>query len=464
MMKQTPALRWTAELLVVLTVFSVVLTVFFNAKAKIDSDEGEWIGTTRYFQTLFIEHDLSPDAWADSYWTRTQPMVLRYVIGSWLWFQGHDLHIQNPNYDYAKTAAQNRRLGLAPADDVLNDARQPARLMAALAVTLLYGIVRLLAGPVGGVIGGLVAAGFATGSPYLQENLIRAKAESTLMFFLLGALLLAILSVRLGKIERPRSAVAWGMATGLLLGLAFGTKLTTVLPLIAVAVWGASLDARVGAWAATLRRRLLPSGQAELAAAGAGEPSAPAASTGSGPTWLWPLGVITTAVFVFVITNPFLWPNPVARTWLLFENRRDEMTQQQRDVPSRAVYTLDRRAALVWERSVFNDAFAPSRLGWPLEAPLTVVAAVWLAVRAARPGTGQPRVDRLVFLWLACLWTGVSLGLGFLLQHYFVPTAMTVTLLSGLAVGWTVQAAWQVVLRDVPQIRTAPATATARAH
>ena len=127
--------------------------------------------------------------------------------------------------------------------------------------------------------------------------------------------------------------------------------------------------------------------------------------------------------------------------------RADEMAQQQKDVPSRAVYSLGHRASLVWERSVYNDAFSPSRLGWPLESVLTVVGAAWLAVRALRPGRGRPRAERQVFLWLAITWIGVSVGLGFLLQHYFVPTAMIATLLSGLAVGWGARAVWQLVRR-----------------
>jgi hypothetical protein len=163
--------------------------------------------------------------------------------------------------------------------------------------------------------------------------------------------------------------------------------------------------------------------------------------------WVWPLSVLAAAGVVFVVTNPFLWPDPLGRTRLLFENRRDEMAQQQQDVPSRAVHAFSDRASLVWERSTYNDAFSPSRLGLPLEAVLTVVGALWLAVRAARPGRGRPRVERLVLLWLACLWIGVSLGLGFLLQHYFVPTATIATLLSGLAVGWIAQATWSLARR-----------------
>ena len=406
--------RRAGEVALVVLVFAVALAVFWTAKAKIDSDEGNWIGTTRYFETFFVEHDVSREAWADGYWTRTQPMVFRYVIGSWLWLRGHDLGIQNPNYDYAKTAAQNRRLGLAPADNVLDDARMPARLMAALAVVMLYLVVRMLAGP----LGGLAAAISATGSPYLEENLIRAKAESTLMFFLLAALLLALLSV--WKPRGTGAAVRWGLATGLLLGLAFGTKLTVVLALIAVALWGAG---------AYLYQRLRAADGWRWGA----------------PAWLWPLVVLATVAVVFIGSNPFTWPDPIGRSWLLFENRRDEMAQQQLDVPSRAVYGLDRRASLVWERSVWNDAFAPSRLNLPLEAVLTVVGAVWLAVRAVTlKDAGRRRAEILVLLWLACVWVGVTAGLGFLLQHYFVPTAMIATLLSGLAVGWGVQAVWRL--------------------
>src|SRR5215212_1775316 len=413
-MQTSYRLRWAGEVALVVLVFAVALGVFWTAKAKIDSDEGNWIGTTRYFETFFVERDFSGEAWADGYWPRTQPMIFRYVIGSWLWLRGHDLSVQNPNYDYSKNAAQNRRLGLAPADTVLEDARMPARLMAALAVTMLYVVVRLLAGPVGG----LAAAISATGSPYLQENLIRAKAESTLMFFVLAALLLAIMSV--WKPRGTGSAVRWGVATGFLLGLAFGTKLTVVLALIAVALWGAGTY--------LLQRRGSPDGWRWGA-----------------PAWVWPLAVLVTVAVVFIGSNPFTWPDPIGRSWLLFENRRDEMAQQQLDVPSRAVYGLDRRASLVWERSVWNDAFAPSRLNLPLEAVLTVIGAVWLAVRAVTlKDAGRRRAEVLVLLWLACLWAGVTAGLGFLLQHYFVPTAMVATLLSGLAVGWSVQAAWHL--------------------
>ncbi|MCC6175236.1 MAG: glycosyltransferase family 39 protein [Chloroflexi bacterium] len=395
--------RLAAEGLLVFAVLAVSLEVFFSARAKLDSDEAEWIGTTRYFQTLFVEHDVSPASWPDEYWTRTQPMVVRYAIGGWLWLCGYDLYALDPTYDHTASLAANRRAGLGPSDALLADARVPMRLLAALAVTMLYLVVRILAGP----IGGLVAATLAVGSPYLQEHLIRAKAESTLMFLLFAGLVAAVVGIRRSGQAAPR--MGWSVGAGVLLGLAFGAKLTAVLILVAVALWGI--------WSALADWR---------------------------HGWRWPAGALAAALLVFLASNPFLYPDPVGRTWLLFANRQEEMARQQMNVPSRAVYTFGRRVALVWDRSTLNDALGPSRLDTPVEAILAVVGAVWLAARALRR---RPSADGFVLLWAVCLWCGVTAGLGFLLQHYFVPTAMTAQLLAGLAAGWSARAGWTLARR-----------------
>jgi len=36
--------------------------VFATAKAKIDSDKGNWIGTPHYSEAYFVERDYSPEA------------------------------------------------------------------------------------------------------------------------------------------------------------------------------------------------------------------------------------------------------------------------------------------------------------------------------------------------------------------------------------------------------------------
>jgi len=226
-------IRLIAETALLLAVLATAGFVFGTAKAKLDSDEAEWIGTTRYFQRYVVDHDVSAASWPDEYWTRTQPMVVRYVIGSWLWLRGYDLESLDPAYDYTRNLNVNRRAGLGPSDELLAEARIPTRALAALAVALLYLVVRVLAGP----IGGLVAAVLATGSPYLQEHLIRAKAESTLMVLLLAALLAGVIALRGRHGRRP--SLRSGIVLGVLLGLAFGAKLTAILAILAVVLWGA---------------------------------------------------------------------------------------------------------------------------------------------------------------------------------------------------------------------------------
>src|SRR6266540_841107 len=183
---------WLADWALVLSVLVVALATFGGARAKFDGDEAEWIGTAGFFRTLFVEHDLSPEAWPDNHWTRTQPMVARYVIGAWLWARGYDLTSLDPTYDFDQTIGANRRAGHGPSDALLDEARLPMRFLGALAVASLYPTVRLMAGPVGGLVAGLLAVG----SPYLQEHLIRAKGDPSLMVFLLAGLLAAVASLK----------------------------------------------------------------------------------------------------------------------------------------------------------------------------------------------------------------------------------------------------------------------------
>jgi hypothetical protein len=494
-MMMSRRLTLLTEIGLALAVLALAGSVLLDSRVKIDSDEAEWIGTTRYFQLYFVEHDVSAQSWPDEYWTRTQPMVVRYVIGSWLWWRGYDLKALDPTYDYTRNAALNRRAGLGPSDALLADGRTPTRGLAVLAIVTLYLVVRLLAGPVGG----LTAAGLATGSPYLQEHLVRAKAESTLMFLLLATLLVGVIGIRWSERRGERwPGLGWGVGTGIMLGLAFGAKLTSILAIVAVVLWGiwaclskvlappaqALTPNPAKALKGFLEARLRPpqpplpvtrgSGAAEGSEVGGGvgikgsevdgapqsppphapqDPVSPPPRAGCGRRggnrpWAWPIAVLVVTGLVFLASNPFLWPDPVGRTWLLFDNRREEMARQQKDVPSRAVYDLDRRIDVVWDRSVSNDAFGPSRLNWPVEAVLSVIGAGWLTLRAL---SRRPTALTLVFLWATCIWVGVTVGLGFLLQHYFVPTAMTADLLGGLAVGWAAQAVIRLGQRSPPQ-------------
>ena len=78
----------------------------------------------------------------------------------------------------------------------------------------------------------------------------------------------------------------------------------------------------------------------------------------------------------------------------------------------------------------------------PVEAGLAILGACWLVARAARR---RPGADALLLLWAASILGGLTWGLGYLLQHYFIPTQVVTTLLAGLGAGWTCRAAWRLV-------------------
>ena len=115
------------------------------------------------------------------------------------------------------------------------------------------------------------------------------------------------------------------------------------------------------------------------------------------------------------------------------------MAAQAEIDPSRAVTSLPERARLVWKYSMIEDTWAHTRLRWPLEAVLAVVGFAWLLARAVRL---QPGAEAFLLLWVLGFGGGVTLGLGYVLDHYFMPTATMGLLLGGLAVGWGTRLAW----------------------
>jgi hypothetical protein len=262
--------------------------------------------------------------------------------------------------------------------------------------------------------------------------------EPPFVVFLLAALLVSLVAIKRARGRVP--GIGWGVLAGALLGLAFASKLTAIIALAAVLLWGT--------WAAcgSFVVRRLPM---------AVRPQAP-----EGSRWLvWSFGVVVIAVLTFVVTNPYLYHDPIGRAWLLFQNRQAEMTAQAAIDPSRAVTSLPDRARQVWKYSLIEDTWAHTRLRWQLEAALAVVGFAWLLVRGVRL---QPGADSFLLLWVLGVFGGVTVGLGYMLDHYFVPTATMGIALGGLAVGWGAQLAWHAVTATLRRSGPAPTTQEAQ--
>lgn len=435
-----------AEGVLVLALAVVALSVMLKFPAKQAGDEANWVGTARFFQVLFVQRDLSAEAWPDSYWTRTQPMLPRYIMGGWLSLKGYDYSGLDPNYDHRRKWFSNVEEGKAPGEAMLAEVRVPMRWLAAGSALLAYAVVRVLAGPVGGTAALLLFCG----SAYLPLHLVRAMGEPPFLFFLLATLLVCLVAMR--RAGPRRSGIGWvpgwaGIA-GVLLGLAFASKLTAIIALAGLGAWGA--------WAAVgpaMLARVRPARRSPVVGiADSGPSDVLADGAGAGPIHsgrrgvAWALAVVGVALLVFVAHNPYLYRDPLGRSALLFQNRQHEMAQQAANDPPRAVTSLAASARLVWTHSLVEHTWSDGHLRWPLEAVLAVVGLVWLAARAIRPTPGP---EALLLLWVVGFYAGVTLGLGYLLDHYFVPTAALGVILSGLTIGWSAQLAARLIGRLV---------------
>jgi hypothetical protein len=399
------------SLAVTVAVFVVALLVLGREaqQAGFEADEADYVATSRYFGYLFWLHDVTRAEWGSNHWTRTQPPLTRYIIGLWLTASGHDL--ESLNQPYVSTASSfevNRRKGRVPDDDVLALARQPMVLLGAGAVTLLFGVTALLAGPVAG----LTAAALALTSPFLRYTFVHAWAEAPLSFFLLLAAFLAAHGIR--QVVAGRSWIGSAVGLGIALGLASATKLTGLVGVAAV-IAGAMLVALL-AWRG-------------------GDRSAVGRLAG----WAALSGALAVAVFVAV--NPYLWHDPAAGFLGMLEERRAEMAFQQQQWPEFAVLGLGERPWLTIVGS--------TRVGPWAELPLIavpvgiVLGALGLASIGRRyRGSSLPESAAAIVLvvWLAGYTAAIVAGLGLSYPRYFLPSCLL--LLPFIGVGAAATVSW----------------------
>ena len=77
--------------LVALLVFLGSGAVFYDRAARVgyNTDEGQAIWPSQYFQFVFLEGQVSGPVWQENYWTLTQVPVYRYIIGAGIWLTGN---------------------------------------------------------------------------------------------------------------------------------------------------------------------------------------------------------------------------------------------------------------------------------------------------------------------------------------------------------------------------------------
>jgi hypothetical protein len=444
--------RWLLAVLVFLSAGAV----FYDRAARVgyNTDEGQAIWPSQFFQFVFLEGKVGDPPWGPSYWTLTQVPVYRYIIGAGIWLSGNrfqelDLEhrrdeVSGPDrakyFDPAtfrdeRKLAEQRRIP-RPSPEVLWAARVPMVLLGAGTAALLFVISAELAG----VVAGLVAAAGFVAAPFVLTLLPRAHTEAPFLFFLVLGLWSSMWAARAATAGRPRWLLLGALA-GLAVGLSAGSKLTGVL---AVAV----LSGFAGGTFLLARLAHHPTVAAQIGPSSIFERS-----------WRWSAVAAVVGLVVFLAVNPFLWPDPVGRTRAMLAFRQQEMFGQRTLNEELAVPDgVGTRLLFLLRRSAAEEPWAARRFGVPVEGALAAVGVALViakVVRGRREGAlAGPAAQ--VGLWLLVLIAGTAPNLGIDWDRYYLPIVAVGLVFAGIGADALVESAWCLVSR-----RRAPTTSAA---
>lgn len=351
-------------------------------------DESQWIATSSYFEALvdrdfvppdwltydqldkdlvfsdWVEAGLTPSSppdgvWEVRYWTLTQPPMVRYIIAIGRLAGGYHVADLNAPWDFSVGFPRNIALGTVPSPGLLWWSRAIMAVLAVISGLVLFLLVRGCSG----AIAGYLFVFLYVDSSYLLLHLRRAMGESTLLFFTSLTLLAAALAmVSWHKIRDVDTA-----------NLSPRKRLIPLIGLAAVGL-GAGLagSAKLNGLALVLVGVIL----CFLIAFGRGGFSH---LPGKFATALWTsVGVVLIATAVFVALNPFLYPNPPARTGAMITLRNWEMTNNQLN-PQWGIPDMEARLEVVPRRLFEEYVVLPTGL---LNIPLFGLGLFFLLYRA----------------------------------------------------------------------------------
>jgi hypothetical protein len=278
------------DILLAILVFVVALWVNLSAvpTTEFHRDEARWVHRARFLGEL--RHPTSA-YWQESELMLGQPPLGSYLMGLGLILQGRDLDT-NGFYNFHFGQDWNRRHGNMPDELDLAAARRTNSVVGALIAASVYLIARGLMNPVAG----LAAAALLIPHPLSIYLSSLAGSDALVTLFVAWAALAAM-----ALANRP----TWPRAImlGILLGLGGSAKLSPLA--LAIPLAAAGLVLVIHGWR------------------GAGPNARHDGELG------WRLGVQPAiAAAAFIVSYPYLWPNPVRRTLALFEFRAVEMHNQ----------------------------------------------------------------------------------------------------------------------------------------
>jgi hypothetical protein len=425
--------RWIAVPLLALVVFVVSL---LDSGLRIDRtefhpDESRWINRSYYLRELT---DPFGESWADRYLIRGQPPMGSYVTGLGLLLQGRNLDTNGPwdfRFGNETNTTWNVIKGNMPVHDDLMAARRTAAFLSALTCVALFLSVGLVTNWVGGLIAGL----FLALHPLHQYLATLATSDAFFTTFVALSLLAAIWLAM-----RP----SWWRALLLALPLAAGasTKLSPIFLAVGLGIVGAVILVDP-----VLRRAPLVGSIWRFLSRG--DPL-----RGRRLSWML-LAQPALVGFLFVLSYPYLWSDPIGRTVTLFDFRRYEMANQARIWPHAAVDTRFEALDRTWHalNNVYSTSdrviaeigtwFGQDWTGRGIDLFLAVPGLVILLYLAWQHGlASRHSMAFAVVIGQAIMIIG---GLGVDFNRYYLPLAFVAAVGVGVLSGWVAGLCWNSI-------------------
>lgn len=388
-------------------------------------DEARWTHRARFVEEL---RDPLSAYWSDRELMRGQPPLGSYLTGLGLLAQGRGLRV-NDFYNFQFSEGWNLRHGAVPAEADLAAARRTNSVVGALLAAAVYLLGRGLLNRVAGIVGAALLV-----SHPLSLYLSSLAGSDALVSLLVAWAALAAMALA-AKPTWPRS-----LLLGLLLGLGASTKLSPLLLAVPLAGLGLVLIWRGRSAADPDAGRRIVLG------------------------WrLLPLPLVAFATFV--LSYPYLWPDPIGRTLALFAFRTQEMRNQARiwdelrvDGPVDALGRIGGWLTGVEPLTDLPAFWAAGRFGF--ESGLTtiglllgIVGAELLLVLLVRRGLSSPTALAAAVLGGQAAVIVVGMRADF--ERYLLPVLVATSVCGGLAVGqgWALA---RTLLTRRPALREQP--------
>jgi 4-amino-4-deoxy-L-arabinose transferase-like glycosyltransferase len=397
---------WVESLVVVLLL--LVVSVTSMGSIPFNPDEADWIATSDYFER-FIQADFSQNTWYEMYWTLTHPPLTRYIIGMGRLAGGYHPEGLNHPWVYAWDEQTNIAAGNLPDEDLLWWSRLPMALLAGLAGWLWYRLLRREVGR----LAAYAWVGVYVFSPYLHGSLWRALSETPLF---LGVTLVVLATRRLVQYwKQPEQPAGRRLVGALLAGAACGLTATAKINGFSLAA-GPTLVCLLAVLSASgLSRRE----RFSQAIRGIG-------------------GVSLTALLVFILINPYLYPDPLTRTGRMLKFRLEEMATQQQNFPEARLSGVSQRLQVEPQR-ILGELMLPSFNGaaW-LNGALVLaglVVVVWIVWHWQKTERGAAA---LAFLAVGVFAVGPALLTPLDWERYYLLPVLFATFLQVTGLAWLV--------------------------